>query len=258
MSDQSGRLSHPVGVQAAAMLLEHLFAPFVKKIDGIEFAIEYRLGEGQAGGDIVDVYEFDNRAVAFSVADISGKGLQAAMHAGMIKFGLRAYASAGFVAEQVMRSMNRLLRENNKYESTEAFASTFFAHIDVDRNSMVYSSAAHQPVVIAESESYPRALDVTGPLLGVFDDDGDFAQHTIQITPGMILVAVTDGVTEAHKVPEDLYGLDRLNKVVDENRTQPMRHLAAEICRHALEFSGGEVRDDMAILAVRFLSPTGG
>lgn len=258
MSDQPDRIATPVGVQAASMLLEHLFAPFVKNIDGIEFAIEYRLGEGHAGGDIVDVYEFDNRSVAFSVADISGKGLQAAMHAGMIKFGLRAYASAGFVAEQVMRSMNRLLRENNKYEKTEAFASTFFAHIDVDRNSMVYSSAAHQPVIVAEPDSFPRALDVTGPLLGVFDDDADFLQHTLHLVPGMILVAVTDGITEAHKNPVDLFGLDRLIRLVEEKRSQSMRHLASEICRHALEFTGGEVRDDMAILAVRFQQQVGG
>lgn len=235
------------------MLLEHLFAPFVKTIDGIEFAIEYRLAEGQAGGDIVDVYEFDNRAVAFSVADISGKGLQAAMHAGMIKYGLRAYASAGFVAEQVVRFMNRLLCENNKYEGTEAFASAFFAHIDVDRNTMVYSSAAHESVVVAEPDKPPRTLDVTGPLLGVFGEGTDFLQHTLQLYPGMIMVAVTDGVTEAHTSADDLFGSDRLIQLVDENRNRPMSHLASEICKSALSFCGGEVRDDMAILAVRFL-----
>ena len=237
MSNLSDRLSNPIAVQAAAMLLEHLFAPFVKTIDGIEFAIEYRLAEGQAGGDIVDVYEFDNRAVAFSVADISGKGLQAAMHAGMIKYGLRAYASAGFVAEQVVRFMNRLLCENNKYEGTEAFA----------------SSAAHESVVVAEPDKPPRTLDVTGPLLGVFGEGTDFLQHTLQLYPGMIMVAVTDGVTEAHTSADDLFGSDRLIQLVDENRNRPMSHLASEICKSALSFCGGEVRDDMAILAVRFL-----
>jgi phosphoserine phosphatase RsbU/P len=240
------------------MLLEHLFAPFVKTIDGIEFAIEYRLAEGQAGGDIVDVYEFDNRAVAFSVADISGKGLQAAMHAGMIKFGLRAYASAGFVAEQVMRFLNRLMCENNKYESTEAFASAFFAHIDVDRNTMVYASAAHDSVIVAEPDTFPRTLDVTGPLLGIFGEGAEFTQHTLQLYPGMIMVAVTDGVTEAHKDADDLFGTNRLIQLLDENRDRPIDVLAAEICKSALAHCGDEVRDDIAILAVRFLETSKG
>jgi serine phosphatase RsbU (regulator of sigma subunit) len=253
MSESSDRLSNPIAIQAASMLLEHLFAPFVKAIDGIEFAIEYKLAEGQAGGDIVDVYEFDNRSVAFSVADISGKGLQAAMHAGMIKYGLRAYASAGFVAEQVMRFMNRLISENNEYENTEAFASAFFAHIDVDRNTLVYASAAHDSVIVAEPDAYPRALEVTGPLLGIFTDEADYVQHTLQIHPGMIMVAVTDGVTEAHKDAADLFGTDRLIQLVDEHRGRPVDFLATEICRSALAHCGGDVHDDIAILAVRFL-----
>ncbi len=240
-------------MEAAAMLLEHLFAPFVKNVDGIEFAIEYRLAEGQAGGDIVDVYEFDNRSIAFSMADISGKGLQAAMHAGMIKYGLRAYASAGFVAEQVMRFIDRLIRENNAYENTEAFASAFFAHVDVDRNTLVYSSAAHESVVVAYPDAYPRALEVTGPLLGIFLEDTNHVHHTLKLHAGMILVAVTDGVTEAHTNPMDLFGMDRLIRVVDENRSQSMRFLASQICENALASAGGTVRDDMAILAVRFL-----
>jgi hypothetical protein len=78
---------------AAKVLVEHLFARGTAQIAGVEYAVGYRLAHGLTGGDIVDVYHFDNNAVSFSIADISGKGTEAAVHAALVKYGLRAYAS---------------------------------------------------------------------------------------------------------------------------------------------------------------------
>jgi serine phosphatase RsbU (regulator of sigma subunit) len=67
------------------------------------------------------------------------------------------------------------------------------------------------------------------------------------------MVAVTDGVTEAHKKADDLFGSNRLIQLIDENRNRTMDFLATEICERALSHCGGEGRDDIAVLAVRFL-----
>jgi hypothetical protein len=76
---------------AAQVLIEHLFANTDTQIPEVSYAVSYRLAEEFIGGDIVDVYHFDNDCVAFAIADISGKGARAAVHAALIKYGLRAY-----------------------------------------------------------------------------------------------------------------------------------------------------------------------
>src|SRR5580692_9914044 len=69
---------------AAKVLVEHLFARGTARIAGIEYAVGYKLAFGLTGGDIVDVYHFDNDAVSFCIADISGKGTEAAVHAALV------------------------------------------------------------------------------------------------------------------------------------------------------------------------------
>jgi len=250
-SDDRG--SMPMSGAAAAMLVEHLFTPGQQELPGIEYAVEYKLAEGRAGGDIVDVYEFDNESVAFSVADISGKGVQAAVHAAMVKYGLRAYASVGFVAEKVLQALDRLYLENNAYEQRESFATAFFGHVDKERKTMIYASAAHDCVVMARPGERPSTLEVTAPLIGVFEDQQElFHQRIVNIEPGCVLVAVTDGVTEARRLGQELFGMQRLCDIVDRARHQSMAELARLIVEQSVAFCGDRAHDDMAVLAARF------
>ena len=67
----------PATSEAAQILVEHLFAQSDSSIPGVSYAVTYKLAEGHAGGDIIDIYHFDNDSVAIAIADISGKGTQA-------------------------------------------------------------------------------------------------------------------------------------------------------------------------------------
>jgi Stage II sporulation protein E (SpoIIE) len=122
---RDGNLPEATTEEAAKVLVEHLFAQSDLTIPGISYAVGYKLAEGPTGGDIVDLYHFDNDAVAFAIADISGKGPRAAFNAALIKFGLRAYASVGMTPERVIQALDRLYLENNAFERTESFASVF-------------------------------------------------------------------------------------------------------------------------------------
>src|SRR5579875_3434780 len=79
---------------AAAILARHVFEPKFGGVRAVDYAIQYRLADGFAGGDVADVYEFDNGSVAFMVADVEGRGVNAAGLAALIKFSLRAFASS--------------------------------------------------------------------------------------------------------------------------------------------------------------------
>lgn len=94
--------------EAAHVLVETLFAGIHLQIPRVHYAVSYKLAEGRSGGDIVDVFHYDNDHVSFAIADISGKGNRAAVQAALIKYGLRTLSSGGHTPETVMNSLNRL------------------------------------------------------------------------------------------------------------------------------------------------------
>ncbi len=243
----------PATPEAAQILVEHLFAQSDASIPGLSYAVTYRLAEGSAGGDIVDIYHFDNDSVAISIADISGKGTQAAVHAALIKYGLRAYASQGLNPERAVRALDRLYLENNHFERTESFASLFLGIIDPTRRLMTYTCAAHEPVIMVRNDGDVIVLHPTAPLIGVFDDQHHlFKQDFVDLRDAALFVGTTDGVTESRNAEGDSYGMERFIEVVRENRNKSEAAIAEAVLSDAVEFSGGVRRDDIAVIAARF------
>ncbi len=251
---RDGNMPEATSEAAAKVLVEYLFAPGNLALPGISYAVSYKLAEGPTGGDIVDIYRYDNGAIAFSVADISGKGPQAAVNAAMIKFGLRAYSSEGLTPERVIRALDRLYLETNAFEKSDSFASVFFGILDPTRRLLNYTNAGHEPVLLIDADGTCRALSPTAPLVGVFDDQHHlFRQAFVDIAPGTLLLAATDGITEARNASGELFGMDRFAEVAVKNRTLSESDLMQAVIVSVQEFCEGRLRDDIAILAVRFL-----
>ena len=242
--------------EAAAILIANLFAQGDRCVPGISYAVAYRLAEIHTGGDIVDVYQFNNNAVAFSIADISGKGAQAAVHAALIKYGLRAYSSHGLTPEKTIRAMDRLYLENSTFESAESFATVFLGVVDRRRRVMTYASAGHEPVVVMHPHQAPRVLSPTAPLIGVFDDQSHlFNEDHVELWPGTLFVATTDGVTEVRNKSGELFGMSRLLDCIEQHREEEPQGIVDAVLRHATEFCEGVWHDDVAIIAAKFLDP---
>lgn len=239
--------------RAAETLVRHLFASEGHHINGLQYAVSFRLAEGRTGGDIADVYHFDNGSVALSIADVSGKGAQAAVHAALIKFGLRCFASEGLSAERTLRSLDRVFLENNAFERTEQFASVFFGLLDDTRRSLTYASAGHEPVVLINPGAEPRVLPPTAPLVGVFDDQHHlFRQRQVRVEAGSLLIATTDGITEARSADGEMFGIERLvaicAKNVDLSVTEQLQAILA-----AVDAFAPTIHDDIAAFAIRIL-----
>lgn len=244
--------------QAAAVLVAHLFAQSDRDIPGLSYAVAYRLAELHSGGDIVDVYQFDNDSVALAIADISGKGTQAAVHAALIKYGLRAYCSHGLTPEKAMRAMDRLYLENSTFEHSESFASAFLAMVDPHRRILTYASAGHEPVIVAHPHHDPQVLLPTAPVIGVFEDQHHlFRQETLDLWPGSLLVMTTDGVTEARNPEGEWYGIDRLIECITRHRDEEPNAIVDRIIEDVWNFSSKPPQDDIALLAVRFAQRNG-
>jgi len=242
----------PTSDAAAHHLVDNLFARNHRPIPGLSYAITYKLAQGRSGGDIVDVYHFDNDAVAFSVADIAGKGPRAAVQAALIKYSLRAYASQGLTPEKVMRALDRLYLENNAFENAESFASVFLGMLDPSRRYMTYASAAHEPVLIVHPDGTVLRLSITAPLVGVFDDQHHlFKQAVVEMREGSLIVATTDGVTEARTDDGKLFGMGRLTREVLRHRTESEEEIAQAVLAAVERYCGGRHRDDIAIIVAR-------
>jgi sigma-B regulation protein RsbU (phosphoserine phosphatase) len=251
---RDGNLPEATREEAAKVLVEHLFAQGNIAIPGISYAVNYKLAEGPTGGDIVDVYHYGNNSLAFAIADIEGKGPQAAVNAALIKFGLRAYSSEGMTPERVIRALDRLFLENNVFEKTESFASVFFGVIDPTRRLMTYVNAGHEPVILIAANGTSRVLPPTGPLIGVFDDYHYlFTQAFAEVEAGTLFIGTTDGVTEARNENGEFFGMARFIDIAVTNRRLAESEIAQIIIDATLAFSVGRRRDDMAITAVRFL-----
>jgi sigma-B regulation protein RsbU (phosphoserine phosphatase) len=238
---------------AAKVLVEHLFARGSAKIAGIEYAVGYKLAFGLTGGDIVDVYHFDNDAVSFCIADISGKGTEAAVHAALVKYGLRAYASQGLTPERVLRSLDRLYLENNAFEGIESFASVFFGMVDSSRRIMHYASGGHEAAAIILPGQRARTIEPTAPLIGVFDDQHHlFKQGFVELPPGALFVATTDGITEARAPDRTFFGMEGFIEIVEALSEAPVDEIVHTLIERARAFTNDHLRDDIAVVAARF------
>lgn len=238
---------------AADIMLRHLFVPPAQPVDGIRYAAYYRFAEKHSGGDIIDMYRGSEDEVNFSLTDISGKGVAAALHAGLVKYGIRAYATEGHEPRDVLRWLNRFYCENDTFEGNDSFASVFFARYSRRTRMLAYASAGHSGVlVIAPRGSAIMTMEPTGPVVGVFPDSSDlFVDDRVYVEPGTTLVAVSDGVTEARREGE-LFGMWRLAEAALRLRDRSLEDLACGIARTATTFASNRVIDDMAVLAVTF------
>ena len=237
---------------AADVLLRHLFVPPAQPIHGTEYAAIYRFAEKHSGGDVIDVYSSARGAICYSLTDISGKGVAAALHAGLVKYGIRAYASESHRPRQVLRSLNRYYAENDEFEGSESFASIFYARYDSSRRELIYASAGHEGLLFCPPGGEAIVLGITGPVVGVIADSPHlYGDNRFTVLPGSVLVAVSDGITEA-RAGEDFYGMDRLIAMVEQYRHRSMQDLACAVARDAAMFANNRVVDDMAVLSVRF------
>jgi sigma-B regulation protein RsbU (phosphoserine phosphatase) len=251
---RDGALPEATSEAAAKVLVDHLFAQNDILVPGISYAVSYKLAEGPTGGDIVDLYQYDNGSLALSIADISGKGPHAAVNAGLIKFGLRAYSSEGLTPERVIRAMDRLYIENNTFENVDSFASVFFGIVDPSRRLMTYTNAGHEPVVLVFMDGSSRILVPTAPLVGVFEDQHHlFKQSFADLPPGAVFVGATDGVTEARNADGELFGMERFVAAAVAKRALPEAEIVSTLMADVQSFCLGDRRDDIAIAAIRFL-----
>jgi sigma-B regulation protein RsbU (phosphoserine phosphatase) len=223
------------------------------------------------GGDYYDFLTFGNNQIGVAVADVSGKGISAALLMSNVQASLRSQALAlnsdararGSLADLVS-AMNRLLCAST---GTASYVTFFYGQFDERTQQLTYVNAGHNPPLLirdggasaesvgarANGEATRRSLklDKGGMVVGLFEDVG-YEQETVQLRTGDLLCAYTDGVTEATNAAGDEFGESRLQEILAASAALPAANIRDEIVRHVLAWcTGVPQHDDLTFVILK-------
>lgn len=209
-------------------------------------------------GDYYDFLRLGNNRVGLVVGDISGKGISAALLMASIQSALHAQFfdghEPGILSEKALMSsatvVGRLNRQLYASTPTEKYATFFYAIYDGATRKMTFTNAGHPAPFYFHNGKIER-LEVGGTVVGLFGP-ATYEQAVIQLEPGDMLVAFTDGMTEPENSFGEEFGEVRLLEAAQRAAACPPEEMVEEIYRTVHDWTGGpELQDDMTLVVAR-------
>ena len=237
----------------ALQLQDALVPPAPNDVPGLALASYYRpaLDEAGVGGDFFDVFPVEDGCTALVVADLSGKGLQAASQVATVRNMLRYALYGGATAADALTDLHRTLV---CHELLTGFATLFIGLYDEAQCTLTYVNCGQEPGLIwRRANGQVEQLLPTGPVLGGFGP-GDFWEREIALAPGDVLALFTDGLTEVGPTRKTLLEVEGVSDVLRDccaasslAGTLP-QEVVAGLIAGVDNFAHGGVRDDIALL----------
>ena len=210
----------------------------------------YNFPTEEVSGDYYDWVRIYDDQIGVVIADVSGKGVPAALLMAFLRASLRAATHIGYAPHISMSKVNYLLWES--IESNQ-FVTAFYGVLDATNRTLAYANAGHNPPVLIDAEGNARFDERGGVPLGMFRDTR-YYEHYMTIAPGELLVLYTDGVTEAANSKGEEYGLERLVEAVKRNRDLGARALIDSIHREVIDWTEGRgAHDDVTFFIIKAL-----
>ena len=225
------------------------------EVPGVRCAGRYRppsphLTDVYVGGDLYDVHEDpEHGRWALTVADVCGKGPQAAALTALIRYTVHAEVGHGLVPAEVLQKVNEAILRHHGGARTR-FATMVHASLTVGAADVVIRlvNGGHPPGLVLRGDQV-ESLVVPGRLIGVYPDL-DLPEVEVRLAPGDTLLLYTDGITEA-RGPRGFYGSERLEALVASLAGQDADAVADGILAEVSAFQEGRLRDDIALLVVQ-------
>ena len=199
------------------------------------------------GGDVYDVYRLSSNLALLLIADVSGKGIDAAVLTAFIKFTIRAIALRRRDPAAILSEFNTSFSQ--AVENPYLFVSMWLGILDTETFVLRYASAGHDSAFLRRSNGVQQ-LPVTGPILGVMEEPYETRQANLE--DGDLLVLATDGLTEA-RTRSGGQLLDSGAMELIAKGSERAQELADELVASVRALSRNRLRDDLAILVVRAL-----
>jgi serine phosphatase RsbU (regulator of sigma subunit) len=204
------------------------------------------------GGDYYDFLDLGDEpgesSMGFVLADVSGKGVPAALLMANLQACFRTQAASG------VRRPAELLKAVHKhfYSSTgsDRFATLFFGSYDDRTRRMRYANCGHCAPLLLRANGEMMKLEPTAPMLGAFEE-WSCAEDEISLNAGDTLLLYSDGVTEAANLAGDEFGEDRLVQALRKSDGSTAEDLVRKIVQAVSTFSGASRMDDITVVAIR-------
>ena len=202
----------------------------------------------EVGGDFYDFFFVDDDHLAVIIADVSDKGVPAALFMMISRTIFRSIAKQRKSPSQVLAETNDLLCEGN---DTGMFVTAYLAYYHLPTGRLTYSNGGHNPAFLFGPNNVCRELACKhGTALGVRPRQS-YEEYVDKLEAGQILVLYTDGVTEACSPHDELFGVDRFTKLVCDCHALSLSQMFNHIDKDLKEFQQGNQFDDITMLALK-------
>jgi hypothetical protein len=204
----------------------------------------------EVGGDFYDFFFVDNDHMGLVIADVSGKGIPAALFMMRAKTTLRGLAESGRAPSEILARANNTLCEGN---DAEMFVTVWIGIIDLRNGEIRCANAGHEyPMVMRAGEGYALFKDKHGLALGAMEGVR-FTEYTMKLYPGDRLFVYTDGIPEAIDEQVEQYGMDRLVEVLNGVKDARMESILPVVRKNIADFAGNaEQFDDITMLGFTY------
>ena len=201
------------------------------------------------GGDFFDVMRLEGGVLGLAVADVSDKGVPAALFMMSSRTLLKGAAIGIGTPGRVLEEVNNLLCEDNE---SAMFVTLIYAVYDPATRKLTFANGGHNPPVLIDSDGNATRLPLTGGVALGLVPGMEYEQSSITLSPGDNVILYTDGVTEAMNENEEEFGMERLEGLFSESRPPEARAVNEGIFDAVMEFAGDAAQsDDITCMTLR-------
>lgn len=240
-------------LQIAADIQKSFMPEKIPQIRGFDIAARTVMAK-EVGGDFFDVIPFeimtlDSGTLGLLVADVSGKGVPAALFMALSRIVVRVNALWHRDPAKAISDANNIITKDSK---SGMFVTLFFGMLSESERTLTYVNAGHNPPILCRSrDSSIEQLVLTGIVLGAMENQ-EYASRTLPIYPGDVIVMYTDGVTEAINTTNELFGEERLIAIIRENASLSAGEMLKQILAGVEEFTRDMPQfDDITLLVIK-------
>jgi sigma-B regulation protein RsbU (phosphoserine phosphatase) len=240
---------------AIAAEIQQSFLPdTITQIDGFEVAAKSLMAK-EVGGDFFDVIPFEviplkKGTMGIMIADVSGKGIPAALFMALSRIVVRVNAT-WYMDRPAMaiRNANTIIANDSK---GGMFVTLFYGILETDSHTLTYVNAGHNPPIVCHADDEELIeLTATGIAIGALSD-AEYTARTAALNAGDIIVLYTDGITEAENAQQDMYGEERLYEMIRASRKLPAAEIINAILESVRTFCGDYAQsDDITLMVIR-------
>ena len=237
----------------AAKIQQNLIPDTLPEISGYEATGLY-FPRGGVGGDYYDCLPDTNGTWGLAIADVSGKGMQAALLMATLRAGLHSEVTRKTDLPSMAETLNSLLYASS---TSGKFATFFYAQLHPETDQMTSINAGHNYPLVIRCDGGCDELEKGGVMLGMFPNDvlseiAEYEQETTQLCSGDVVLFYTDGVTETVNPDEELYGEERLEEVATRVKSESADQICQAIYNDVIEFQGeAQQFDDLTLMVLK-------